>query len=324
MENVKMASAKLNTSAVAALRDYLGVTSDELVLIIADENTREIGLALHEAGKGMCHESFYIEMKTREINGQEPPPAVAKMMCEVDAVVCATTRSLTHTEARREASKKGVRVGTMPGITPQILSRCFSASSEEIIATNDKLMEILKHAKKIELTSALGTNATFYAHARKMFSSTGVLKSIGASGNMPSGEVYFAPVEGKSEGILVCDGSVAGIGMLESPITIEIKKGMAISFSGGPQAEVLDRMLSEVGGKAKAVAEFGIGTNPKAKLSGKILEDEKVLGTVHIAFGNNKSMGGTQDVPIHIDCIIKKPSFVIDDQLIMDNGKLLI
>lgn len=40
------------------------------------------------------------------------------------------------------------------------------------------------------------------------------------------------------------------------------------------------------------MAEFGIGTNYKAKLVGLILEDEKVFGTIHIAFGNNLSMGG--------------------------------
>lgn len=319
-----MASTKLIESAKSALKDYMCVTVDETVLIISDEKTRNIGLALHEAGQQLCTESFYVEMKMRAVNGQEPPPQISEMMQKVNVVICATTRSLTHTDARRNATSAGVRVGTMPGITVPIMTRCFSANSEEIIARNNKLINLIRDANEIILTSNLGTNATFSAKGRKVISSTGVLKNKGDWGNIPSGEVYFAPVEDISFGRLVCDGSIAGIGMLESPITIDIEKGMITKISGGKQAELLDKMLSDVGGKAKAVAEFGIGTNPKAKLCGLILEDEKVLGTVHIAFGNNISMEGSINVPIHIDCIIKSPSFTVDGKKIMEKGKLIL
>ena len=99
---------------------------------------------------------------------------------------------------------------------------------------------------------------------------------------------------------------------------------MAVKFKGGEQAKELNKMLTKVGEKAKAVAEFGIGTNPKAKISGLILEDEKVLGTIHVAFGNNISMDGTNDVPIHIDCIIKSPSVFVDGKQIMADGKMIV
>jgi leucyl aminopeptidase (aminopeptidase T) len=316
--------SKLTDAAEAALRDYMGVQPTETVLIIADEGTCNIGIALHEAGKLIAKESLYLEMKKREVNGQEPPASVAKLMQDVDAVICATTRSLTHTEARRNATNLGVRVGTMPGITEQILTRCFSANSEDIIALNDKLLVKLEGAKEVHLTSASGTDAMFSAVGRKIISSTGVHRNKGNWGNLPSGEVYFAPVEDNANGRLVCDGSIAGIGMVNEPVTIDIKDGMITNISGGRQAQELDEMLSAVGGKAKAVAEFGIGTNPKARICGLILEDEKVKGTVHIAFGNNKSMEGSIDVPIHIDCIIKSPSFTVDGKEIMKNGKILI
>jgi leucyl aminopeptidase (aminopeptidase T) len=167
----------------------------------------------------------------------------------------------------------------------------------------------------LKLTSALGTDATFSSIGRKIISSTGVLRTAGSWGNIPSGEVYFAPVEDISFGRIVCDASISGIGKIDEPITIDIENGMITKISGGKQAQEFNEMLSKVGGKAKAVAEFGVGTNPKAEISGFILEDEKVLGTVHIAFGNNISMEGSIDVPIHIDCIIKSPSFTVDGML---------
>lgn len=99
------------------------------------------------------------------------------------------------------------------------------------------------------------------------------------------------PEEGKSEGILVVDASVAGIGTLQQPIKITIKNGFAVKMEGGKEADQLFAMLSRFGKDGMNVAEFGIGTNHAAQIIGNILEDEKVLGTAHVAFGNNISMG---------------------------------
>lgn len=38
---------------------------------------------------------------------------------------------------------------------------------------------------------------------------------------------------------------------------------------------------------------------------GNVLEDERVFGTVHIAFGSNKSFGGETEANVHIDCVVK-------------------
>ncbi len=314
----------LKNAAKLALKEYMGVTEDETLLVITDAATNDVGRALYEAGLELCEEAFYLEMREREVSGQEPPPQIAELMQKVDVVMCPTAKSLTHTKARIYASKQGVRVGTMPGINAGIMKRCFSADPQEIISTNEKLQKILRSAKEVKLVSKAGTDAIFSASGRKIISSTGVLRNIGEGGNVPSGEVYFAPAEGVSNGKLVIDGSVSGIGLLEEPVFIDLVNGFATNIAGGKQAKILSDMLSKVGHYAHAVAEFGIGTNPKAKISGLILEDEKVLGTVHIAFGNNLSMGGSINVPIHIDCVIKSPSFYCDGTPIMIDGKLIV
>ena len=83
-------------------------------------------------------------------------------------------------------------------------------------------------------------------------------------------------------------------------------------------------MLQPFGNKGRNIAEIGIGTNDSVKLSGMLLEDEKKLGTVHIALGDNKSMGGKVNVPIHVDGVILKPTVYFDDKIIMKSGKLLV
>ncbi len=315
---------ELLKSSKIALRDYLGLKNEETLLIISDEGKREIGLALYEVGKSLCKESVYVEMKSREVNGQEPPTQIAELMKMFDVVVCPTTKSLTHTNARREAVKVGARVATMPGITKSTMVRCLSADAKKIVELTENVKSALENGKEIHVISKNGTDVKMNIDGRKILPSTGVLKNKGESGNLPSGEVYLAPLEGTTNGVIVFDGAVAGIGILKNLIKIFVKDGYAEKFVGKNEAKQLQKMLDKAGKDGRAVAEFGIGTNYKAKITGHILEDEKVLGTIHIAFGNNISMGGMIDVPIHIDGLIKKPTVLVDDVVIMENGILLI
>lgn len=313
---------ELRQAAVIALRDCMGLQSHETLLVVTDEIKREIGQALHEAGKELCSESMLVEIRSREINGQEPPAAVAQMMRLADVVVCPTAKSLTHTDARREAVKAGTRVGTMPGITVDTMVRCLNADYEKIIALTDFVVGQLRGASQIRVVTAKGTDVTMPVAGRNVLPSKGVLRQKGESGNLPSGEAYLAPVEGGTQGRLVIDGSMAGIGMLEEPITIEIKDGYAEQITGGAQARQLEQMLDKAGRDARAVAEFGVGTNYKAILTGQILEDEKVYGTIHIAFGNNITMGGTISVSSHLDGLVTEPDVYLDGRLFIAKGKM--
>ncbi len=314
---------ELFKASLIALRDCMGLQKEENLLIVTDEFKKEIAEALHEVGKELCHESFLIEFKSREINGQEPPQQVAEFMKKVDVVVCPTEKSLTHTDARREAVKLGVRVGTMPGITIDTMVRCLNADYNKIISLTDYIAQKLIGVSNIRVVTEKGTDLMMPVKGRTILSSKGVLKNKGESGNLPSGEVYLAPWEGKTNGKLVIDGSMAGIGMINTPITIEIADGYAHKISGGIEAAQLIALLEKSGPDAKAIAEFGMGTNYKAQLTGMILEDEKVFGTIHIAFGNNISMGGNIAVNSHLDGLVTEPDVYFDDELIMKKGNLI-
>ena len=159
---------------------------------------------------------------------------------------------------------------------------------------------------------------------RAAHASTGLFRERGQSGNLPTGEAYLAPLEGESRGVVVVDGSMAGIGVVTTPIRIAVEDGLATTIEGGEDAARLRDLLEPHGPDARNVAEFGIGTNDRAILSGAILEDEKVMGTIHIAFGDNKSMGGRVRVASHLDGLVKRPTVWFDDREIMRDGRLLI
>jgi aminopeptidase len=319
-----MKISKLDKASIIAIRDCMGAAKSESVLIITDEIKKKIGYNLYLNALKLGHESLFVEMKSREMHGEEPPKQIAELMRSFDIVLCPTTKSLTHTNARREASALGARIATFPGITEEIMIRGLNADYKKIAALTNKLTEILSNVKIVRVTSQLGTDIELNVEGRKAISSKGLFHKKGESGNLPTGESYIAPMEGKSNGVFFVDGSMAGIGVIKNkPIRIDVKDGLAANISGGTQAKKLKSILEKYGDLGKNIAEFGIGTNDKVKLSGLLLEDEKVMGTIHIALGDNKSMGGNVNVPIHLDGVVKKPTVFFDGLMIMKNGKLL-
>lgn len=320
-----MKLTKLDKACRIAITECMNSKKKEKVLIVTDELTNEIGKALYDNSIDIGHESLYVELKSWETHGQEPPKYIAELMKQFDVVLLPTRKSLTHTNARRAASAIGVRVATFPGITTDVMIRGLSADYKKIAALTNKMKRIFEKTEDVRITAPNGTDISLKIGGRTAIASKGLFHKKGEGGNLPTGETFVAPIEGSTNGVFVVDGSMSGIGVVgKQPIKIQVEKGYAIKITGGSKAKKLFKMLDKHGKKARNIAELGIGANDKAKLSGNLLEDEKVLGTIHLALGNNITMGGNVNVPIHLDGVIKKPTVYFDGKMIMKTGKLLV
>ena len=317
-------ASDLISASTIAIRDCLGAKPGESVLVVTDEPLRAIGYALREAARRLGHDVIVAEILPRKTNGEEPPPQIAELMTKMDVVLCPTSKSLTHTNARRAASAAGARVATLPGVTEDIMVRCMNADYGRIAQRTHQLCALMEQTKVIKVQAPAGTDIELPISGRHAHASSGIFREKGQWGNLPTGEAYLAPLEGQSNGIVVVDGSMAGIGMTSEPIRITVENGYATAITGGRDATRLVEMLEPFGADGRNVAEFGIGTNDRAQLTGVILEDEKVMGTIHIAFGDNKSMGGSVGVASHLDGLITQPTVWFDDRKIMDAGRLLV
>ncbi|GEC93167.1 aminopeptidase [Brevibacillus brevis] len=307
-------------SSKGILMNCLALKANETFLVVADERKRDIGEAIWEAGKQLGAEAMLMVMKEREKSGQEPPAAVAAAMKSADVVVCVTQHSLTHTKARKEAAANGTRLATMPAITEDMfLAGAISADYTQVKALTERVTEMLTRASTVRIEKA-GKSLTFSIADRNGVPSTGMYVNPGESGNLPSGEAYIAPLEGTAEGQILVDGSIAGIGKIDSPLLLTVQNGR-ITEAEGTSAERLLQMLGDQDGRM--LGEFGIGTNDKARITGVVLEDEKVYGTIHVAFGSNNTFGGTIVAGVHIDLVVKEPDVYLDDKCIMKSGKLL-
>ena len=321
----------LRKAAEIAVRDCMGVQAGESVLVIMDEPERRIGLALWEAAREVGAEAMALEIIPRKINGEEPPRAVAEMMKVVDVILAPTSKSITHTEARRTACACGARAATLPGITEEIMIRTLNADYRRIAERSRRVAAVLNGARRARITSAGGTDLTMgLSSERPVEADTGLVHEKGGCTNLPAGEAYVAPMEGETNGVLVMDGSMAGVGLLETPIRLTVKEGLVVEISGGEEAERLREMIEPYQEAGRNIAELGIGTNDKAVVTGVVLEDEKAMGTIHVALGDNASMGGKVHVPIHLDGVVLKPTLVVDEvaggdeTVILEEGKLMI
>jgi leucyl aminopeptidase (aminopeptidase T) len=313
----------LEGAALTAVRDCLGLKRHEVFLVVTDRALAALARVLADAARPLAREVVVMEYVERDLNGQEPPAPVPLAMAGVDVVLAVTSKSITHTASRRAATSAGARVATMPGITEECLIRTMNADYRAIAERTRKVTDLMTRARVARLTTKLGTDITLPIEGVSAIASTGLILNRGDWGNLPSGEAYLRPEEGKAEGVVVVDGALAGIGMVTEPVRITVKGGLAVDVAGGESAQRFADQLDRVGRLARNVAELGVGTNDRAALTGKILEDEKILGTVHVAFGNNASMGGSVDIPFHVDGIILNPTLTLDGEPLLADGKPL-
>jgi len=303
------------------VRDCLAVKDGEDVVVICNPATQHMGELLRAEAADVGAEAVLTVMAERASHAAEPPKTVAEAMAAADVLLAPTVQSLSHTAARKRATENGARAATLPGVTEDMLARVMSADMEGLRKKGHAVADALASASEAHITDANGTDLTLDLSGRESIPDAGELTEPGAFGNLPCGEGFISPVGGN--GTLVIDGSMAGIGLVDEPVVLVIEGGHLTSARGG-QGMAFMELLTEHGDDGTNIAELGVGTNEKAKLTGEILEDEKILGTCHIAFGASAGIGGTVQVPVHLDCVVMKPTLELDGEAIVRDGELLI
>lgn len=145
--------------------------------------------------------------------------------------------------------------------------------------------------------------------------------------NMPSGEVFSAPVEDTVQGTAHFDYPSMYLGKKISGITLYIEDGLVTSWHAEEGQDVLDKVFEVEG--ARRFGEVAIGTNYEIQQpTGNILFDEKIGGTIHMAIGQSYiHCGGKNESAIHLDMIAEMKEdgqIYADGELIYEKGQFLI
>lgn len=313
----------LERAVAAVIDDCLGVRAGEEVLVIANPATLGLGERLRGRAGQAGADAVLALMAERHSHAAEPPRPVAAAMKEADVVLAPTVQSLSHTAARKAASEAGARIATLPGVTETMLARVMSADMDELRRRGRAIAAILDAGSEARITCARGSDLRLGLEGRKAIPDAGELTAPGAFGNLPCGEGFISPDDRASEGTLVVDGTIAGVGIPVAPVTLTVADGRLVEASGAEGAALVE-LLTADSEDGRIVAELGVGTNEKAELTGNVLEDEKLLGTVHVAFGASAAIGGRVQVPVHLDCVVMKPTLTVDGTEVVRGGELLV
>ncbi|MFB0545926.1 MAG: aminopeptidase [Anaerolineae bacterium] len=301
----------------------------ENVLVLADTIVdRGLIDAFAAAAYSLGGQTQIMIMETRPEINMKPPPAVAAAMEASDLVLDLLTQYIIHTDAYLQVRESGTRILCGTGITEDMMIRLVGqVDYEKLVERGKRLTELFEEAKECRVETPLGTSLTMSVEGRPVLLRDGLLEGPGDLDYMPGAQVSMAAVEETINGDLVVDGSLyPPVGLLDSPVTLTFEKGRIVDIAGGGQAQMWRGWLEKFNDpKMFYQAHISIGLNPGAKLSGNILEDERVAGVFVMGIGSQMEYfrGTVGKASSHTDSVITKPSIFLDGQPVVKEGQFV-
>jgi leucyl aminopeptidase (aminopeptidase T) len=311
---------KLLKAAEKAVKQSLALKKDEQFLLITDKQKLEIAEALaYWASQAGAETTTY--MMTETLRPITTPTSQFKELCmKASAMAYMLDARIEEKPFRGYMVKAGMaygRICMMPGITRDMMERLVNIDFNELDSFGRKIIEAIQDAEEVLIENQEGTRLECSVKGREWKNDNGDIGQKGKHGNLPSGEVFTAPVEESFNGKLVIDliDDKRGRGIME------FEKGRLIRYEGQGVEEIVANIGDDETGKI--IGEFGIGTNPKAKICPNMLEAEKAFGTAHFAIGDSYGLGDNTSTH-HYDALVDKVSIRVQDKHIVKDGEFLI
>lgn len=245
----------------------------------------------------------------------------------VDVIIAMSNNSTSHTRYRALANAAGARFASLPHFDPEMFHTSMTVDWAALSLRTARLVEAVNQADWIRVTTPNGTDMMICKEGRAAEGDDGILAAPGSFGNLPAGEAYLAPLENRSYGTMVIEWGPTR--KLDQPLRLTVENGVVTGMDGNdPQRLKLEDKFAE-NDNCRNIAELGIGTNDRASRPDNVLEAEKIMGTIHIALGDNTGFGGKTSAPFHEDYVFYHPTLTAiaadgRETVIIDDGRLLV
>lgn len=318
VQEMKGASIVVDTCA--------GVQPDEDVLVVSDWEVADVAERVAAAANERDANVTMTMMDPREYDGNEPEPSVAAAMLEADVIITPVHRSITHSSATAEAKEAGARVISMVKFTDeQLVHGGLYADYEGMRPHCEEMAEKFGEAEEARITSPQGTDVTVGLEGRGGNAHPGIARESGEFTALVHIEANISPVEGTTNGTVVFDGAIPNldIGVLESPVTMEIEDGAVTSVDGGKEAKRIADVWAEHDDPAVYnIAQLAVGMNPECpEFNGWFSNDHGRYGNVHFGIGTSSNLGGTTRAPVHFDAMMAEPTLELDGEVVLEDGE---
>ncbi|MGC9091117.1 MAG: aminopeptidase [Fervidicoccaceae archaeon] len=330
---VEFMDFELMRAAYKLVRDVMKVSKGEEVVITADtasdwsvvkSTARAVSLAegkpvvfLHETPIGVGKAADpYLPIKT-----------LTSVLKSADVWIEYNRNWLLYSTPYWESSALGkYRYICLVGMYADALIRMVGRVNQEVMYEfQRRLAKLTRDVKHMKVTNPAGMDVEFENDPNRPVLVEGEVQGPGEY--MLFGQVDWAPVEESINGVIVFDGSVwppEELGLLRSPIKLYVREGRVYRIDGGYEARMFEKWLKSFNDdNMLAVAHLSYGANPGAKLTGNILEDERVWGIVEWGLGSQSSSfkGKLGPASSHTDGISMSPTLTGDDEKIIENGE---
>lgn len=264
-------------------------------------------------------------MQPRRGSGQEPPATIALAMRGAAVGIELTTQFVHHSSARQSAQRDGLRYLYIGDIDREMLEGpgAVYADFEAIAPRIQRMADAITAGATMRITTEQGTDMVFDLADRPGRALTGLAAEPGTFGAPPCLEGGVIPKLGGSHGRVVVDAYCVGVGLVETPITVDVEDGRAVRIEGGAQAAVLRELLAGADNdNAYNISEVGIGFNDAALLIDNVTSAEALYGTAHVALGSTPADLNIEMISagIHLDMVFHRPTITIDDSVVMAGG----
>lgn len=303
-----------------AIKNVLEASSGQRILIVCDKEKFAVGKAFETGALSIKLDTkFIILEKPKEPRTEIPAKLQETIVQKPDIYINLLRDNREETPFRiklikLETGDRKARLGHCPGVTIDMLTEGALALTPQehrsMQGDAERLIHVLEGTETVEIHNAAGTNLTLSTKNRRFFTDTKLDRKTMKWMNLPTGEVIIAPLEDSLNGKLVCDMAIGGIGKLRKPVEVLTKDGK-VEDAFSQYRDCLHRVKETFASDdwADVVGEFAFGINPKARFVNEFLEAEKILGTVHVAFGANTDMpGGKNPSKNHMDFLISNPT----------------
>ncbi len=310
---------RMTTAARGALVHALDLVADDRVLVVGDASAGSCpqAFAAAAAAVGCDVETCSLPEEDRPLSAI--PAGMVDLLNGRTVVINAISGRSDEVPFRllwlKEIEDRDLRLGHSPGIgDAMMLDGPLEVDYAEMADRARRIRTALSGAATVRLTTELGTDLTLSVAGRPVVDDvhiTDTEKGI----NLPCGEVYLCPAETRGEGVLMVDGCFGGEGNVSTVLTLVVEDGRCVDVRSDDPA-LTDRVneLMDTDPGARNVCELGIGLNSGARLVGNMLEDEKALRTIHVAFGGNQGMpGGENTSKMHMDYLVHRPDVIAVD-----------
>ncbi len=328
---------ELPLSASVLVTEILGVKPGEVIAITADTESDERVVsatagAVHAAGG----KPMVINLASPTGVGKAADPglpieALAAALAKVDAWVEFNNQWLLYStpfELAREANPR-LRYLCLVGMNVDMMVRCVGRVNHGGLRSFlNRVTELTKNAREIRVTTPAGTDVGFKNDPTRLYScDTGLANVPGV--HFLTGQISWAPIHSTIEGTIVFDGTISPPlnRLVDAPVSLTVREGRLVDIAGGKDAATYRVWLDSFKDpNMLRLAHIAYGFNPGAKLTGNVLEDERVWGATEWGLGYLQAIDAPPDgIPAksHTDGICLNSSVWLDGVALLDQGRIV-